>query len=737
MYKFMGEGPSFVGMSGDWQTESIYPFAKWYNTGSNPSGQADDIVESFFEEAFPQFAVFLEAASKALAAQPEQVSIYYQYEHPPTPKFFPKQYAESIPKQFGPIPEGLGNEIREWARIATAESSPTNAGGKIDVREIAVQSVKESAVKSVTEALAVQIGVDVVPMIQLASVTADIVKNYKNILDSEDARWDAGFALTGATAAAFAIPAVGGLVTVAQLVKGIIDFRKAKEEIEKTRAKAENLSKMLKSAVEVAMGEAKPLAIALARVGARPPKKVSAAFRDRLIKHYRKLLTSTLKRSEFDAPIKPYEDALNKLKSLDSEIRSYVKKKVWGDSEFGQFTKEFSRGEGQHLKDYIDKLPTFFGQSSYTPKATTLGGLGAFGRKSIDQQLYEAAMAAQKRDIPYLAPEEERKAAIQQQLAPSIQRITGVQPVDIGGQSRFVRFWKIDPQRLPDRTYRIIGGSAGSPGLGVKVSLRDQYDRIKTSLEGNLGPTVGKGERTWLRDWRKRWHAAWKVYDAELKKLMTSVAKLPKGVASSIGYETDLADWLVKAVGKDNTLRYQKGINTAERLLGQGSTDIVKTQQMLVTGGIGTVKDAVWTARFWNSKARDAYNEMLTKRWGRRDQVRAFLQLARDMRKARLALNERFKAYRSLVFEEKKEIELLANAILKKLPNLPYEVAVALATKFVRGVGKPLTPDLREQIASEIAEQYLKLAKARTEAKKGGLLPLAAAVGGIVLALKG
>jgi len=662
----------------DWETSAIFPKGKWYNTGANPAGQANAIAEMFFEKAFPKLVPPLEAGAGILSAKPQAISLFYEYEAPPSPSTFAAEYAADVQAEVGPIPAGLGQ-----VKVDTEEL----------VKDAAVSAVKKAAIEAVAKGVAMQIGAEAVPVAKLAIAVADVVKDYKSIVEDESARWSAAFGLTSAVAAAFAIPVVGQLAAIGALAKGFIDFRQAKEEIEKQKRASEELSKMLRSSIDAVMPEVQALVETIQSRGYGIDPKGTEAFRKDLLKHYRALLATKLKRSPFKTPTAPYEAARKQMAAQASELEGYLKSKVYSDKAWGNFTRQLIKPPTPSLESFFEKVDDALGKSSYIPRGSGLSGLG-FGMpgSSIDEKLFQAAQAAQKKSKPYIAPEKERQAAIYQQLTTQPTTVFA-QPLPID-RELFARFWRVDPDKLPDVEYRITD-DAGR-GLGYTTTLRKQYDQLKTAMEKALGDTVGAGELSGLKSWRSKWLSAWKDYDKKREALFESVAGLPRG-----GELTGEDDWLVKAVGQDNMLRYERGRNAALFLLGKHG-GFATVSAMQAKGGIGDWKDALWTADYWNDTVMPIYNKMMEQRWGRRDMVRAFLQLARDMRKVRLAL-EKLPPY---LFEN--EVKMLGEAIVAADSLIPMSLAVAIAADLLQPIkGRALTPAQRKQVGGSIAKRIV------------------------------
>jgi hypothetical protein len=589
--------PAF-GLSGDWRADPAYPFTKWFYTGYKPEG-ALKAVRKLWGQAWPKFVPIIEAAVKHLQTHPEIVSIYYPYKHPSSPRPHTKKYAEEIIEAHGHPPAGLGDL-------------------DFDIKATAIEAVKEAAIDSVTKAAAAQFGAQAVPVAQVAVQVADIVKNYKDLLDSEESRWQAGFTLTSASAAAFSVPVLGWLGGAAAVIKGVVDFHKAKSEAEKEANRAEQLQKMMKSAIDIAVLEAKQLAETLANRRVPMSAKAAAEFDSRLNTHYKQLVLRGRIRDPLD--LGPVKDAQAKVAAVKSSLKRMVNARYSGDKNVNAI-----------LKGVIDKVP---------------GAVPDIRKISIFGKSYWV----------FLKPGRSGTDAVAFLLA-----------------------------RL-----KVIDG-----GLDEWNKLKEAGNELKAAakvLGDQFAKNVGPAYASWVfLDAKDGWSAVRGIF-------FPYVGRVQSGNIYGKGWTGTLA-------------------NLADWSTGTALGDLLKK------------------SKEWNDRDQAKFNKAVQAKWSRRDYLRMFLQMARDMKKLRLKI-EKIPA-----FTPENEIKLLAEAIVQQDKNIPYTAAANIAGQFIGTLKHPLPPDIREKLAVKIAAQLQAARVPQKSAmlakdKKGGLLPLAAAVTGIALLLQ-
>lgn len=258
-------------LAGAYETDPAYPFKKVWFTGYEPGG-AEQMVKKFTDAVFPQMAAIIESACTPLGVRPDQVSRYFTYAPSPAEAYPAEQeYAQKIPDP----PYGLGA-----------------AGGGVDIQKVALDAAKESAVKSISEAVVKQ-GATAAGMSagQVAATTSGValvayaILNYKQIMASTNAKVTAGFG-AATTLTALAIPVVGWIGAAVLVIKGVIDFKHGKKEMAKEVKRADELARSMQDVATILVDEAKALAEALAVRGLPLMVKPSPAFKTALWNHY-------------------------------------------------------------------------------------------------------------------------------------------------------------------------------------------------------------------------------------------------------------------------------------------------------------------------------------------------------------------------------------------------------------------------------------------------------------------
>lgn len=271
-------------------TSAIYPARSYFVTSYAPGRVADrdKAVAQVIAKGFPQFAAIIEGICAALKLQPEQVSVYLyakEYAYGPAAR----TYAAQIAIRYGATSKnvgllfGLGDAQSE--RIANAAAQEL---GKEALKQTGKQVAQQTAMQAGTTAAGA------VPYGAVAAAVVGLVVDYKAVLGSEEGKVNAGFAVTGAGAAALAIPFAGLALAIGAAAYTVIKFRQAKKEAKKEKHRWAEYVKMMTSMAGLAVAEAKKLIPVAVNKGIGFPKKSTKAFVDRLMKHY-KMLVKTVR----------------------------------------------------------------------------------------------------------------------------------------------------------------------------------------------------------------------------------------------------------------------------------------------------------------------------------------------------------------------------------------------------------------------------------------------------------
>ena len=728
---------------GEWETNPAYPFKDWYESSANPLGQANEIVEKFFAEGWPMIAAVLQSAVGAVKVNSRQVSLYYPYTPPKSPGFYEEEYAKGVVTKYGEPPTGLGDtnidigkiavtNVKKGVMTAVSKSVATQlvrdtgmsvkgaAGMGVFLTKMGMAAASGDLDSEKVTNLAKEVG-STVPIVQVGMLAHNVISNHENIIGNEQAMWQTGFQTANVSAAAFAIPIVGIIATLGLLAKGFIDLQNAKEKIEATQGRIEDLQKMLQSVTVIAVQEAQQLAATLGSRGITVVHEPTKEFKNELLGHYKKLVCT--QRMRFPVGVAEYKAAEKKVEADKQAITGYCDRKFPGE-------------KGLNVVRGINSVLGVPATLNYQPARVILFQLFTIDRRALSNSVKGALPLS----VPYAPTSPPGLSGYMGALGETHYIVSWMEP----GQGAFARTVK-RTQEMSAETYSkfkssgyeilsakkveaVVATARPTVQTAIKkaygpapvVSQRQTYDGVMAKVKPLIGSTAYNELRS-LGD----------TYIADYRAMMAQRISIAEKVEHIPGLELSGRPWAHEVLNDRNKEAiYQAGIDLSKSV-GSGA-------QLL-----GTTWETIYhTARIWDGEALAKFNEWICGLFGRGDYARFFLQLARDMRKMRSAIEALPKG--TVLLNPESEIAALAAAIMKAVPDMPYATASNIASKIILELGQALSPEHRQIVAKQVAGQYAAAQKKAQEQalqqvknKKisGGIL--AAAAGGLLLLLGG